>query len=108
MLGDHIQNDGRPVPYQSVRRCEQQAAYENRVVAYDVVFEYNGQRQRTQTTAAPGATIPVTVTVSAAQAPAYNPQPATYVTPARYAPELVYQDGWWGAPRGGRRGRHWD
>jgi uncharacterized protein YcfJ len=124
ILGDHVQNDGRQPQVQTVRRCEQQASYENRVVAYNVVYEYGGQRYSTQTTQEPGATIPLQVSITPAvpgpdqgyQAPNayYSPNvapvviaPAPYVSTVRFAPEVVYRDGWWGAPRG-HHGRHWD
>lgn len=131
ILGDHVENDGRQGSVRSVRRCEQQAAYENRVVAYNVVYEYGGQRYSTQTTQEPGSTIPLQVSVTPAvngpagytmQPPAVNQayEPAypsnyapmgapVYVQPApvttiRFSPEVVYQGGgWWGA-----RHRHWD
>jgi uncharacterized protein YcfJ len=64
ILGDQIQNDGRQGTTRSVRRCEQQPAYENRVVAYNVVYEYAGQRYTTQTTQEPGRTIPVQMSLS--------------------------------------------
>jgi uncharacterized protein YcfJ len=64
ILGSHIETRGRPVQTQTVRRCEQQTAYENQVVAYDVTYEINGQRYSTQMDRQPGATIPVQVSVS--------------------------------------------
>lgn len=64
ILGNHIENRDRPVQTQTVRRCEQQTAYENQVVAYDVTYEINGQRYSTQMDRQPGATIPVQVSVS--------------------------------------------
>lgn len=64
ILGDHIQNDGRQGSTRTVRRCEEQASVENRVVAYTVVYEYAGQRHSTQLSREPGRTIPVQVTVT--------------------------------------------
>lgn len=93
VLGDHIENDGRQGTTRSVRQCEQQASYENQVVAYDVVYEYAGQRYNTQMDHEPGRTIPLDVTVSPAgsMAPMVSaPQPAPYydqgVGPATYYP----------------------
>lgn len=77
ILGDHIQNDDRPGSTRTVRRCEQQASYENRVVAYNVVYEYAGQRYTTQMQEEPGRTIPLEVSLSPgqrAQAPAWSEQ----------------------------------
>lgn len=64
ILGSHIETRGRPVQTQTVRRCEQQTAYENQVVAYDVTYEINGQRYSTQMDSQPGASIPVQVSVT--------------------------------------------
>jgi len=126
ILGDHIQNEGRQPEVRTVRRCEQQTAYERRVVAYNVEYEYGGQRYSTQTTQAPGATIPLQVSVTPAMVsppvaqaayqpsyptrydPVYAPPPApvvvtpyagSYVAPVRYVPGVVFRDGWWGWPR---------
>jgi uncharacterized protein YcfJ len=63
ILGNHIENRGRPGEMQTVRRCEQQSSYENQVVAYSVVYEINGQRYTTQMPSEPGATMPVQMTV---------------------------------------------
>jgi len=106
VVGDHVENDGRPGTTSTVRRCEQQAAYENRVVAYTVVYEYGGQRYSTQLSQEPGATIPVQITLTPA-VPA--PPPAAYapvqegVAPAVYVqPGVVYTED----PRWHRR--RWD
>lgn len=125
VLGDHIENNGRAGTTRSVRRCEQQASYENQVVAYDVVYEYAGQRYSTQMPQEPGRTIPLQVTVSPAMAPApvmvappvvMAPAPVV-VAPATYYPPAqvgvtVYDTpnrGWHDGPRwGGHRGHHWD
>jgi hypothetical protein len=93
-----------------VRRCEQQASYENRVVAYNVVYEYGGQRYSTQMSQEPGSTIPLQVTLTPAVAsPAYNQAPvssASMVEPAMYAPAptVIYEQPYY--PE--RRHRHWD
>lgn len=101
IVGNHVENDGRPGSSSTVRRCEQQSAYENRVVAYSVVYEFAGQRFSTQMGQEPGATIPVQVTLSPVVAQAPVIAPAVY-TPS---PEPVYVEpddsGW-------RRHRHWD
>lgn len=65
-LGNHVETDGRQGGTRTVRRCEQQAAYENQVVAYNVTYEVHGQRYTTQMQDEPGRTIPVQVTVSPA------------------------------------------
>jgi len=118
ILGDHVEMDGRPGTASTVRRCEQQATYENRVVAYSVVYEYGGQRYSTQLPQEPGATLPIQVTLNPAvvapppvqsTAPVYI-QPQGYVAPATYVqpgyvvqPGVVIRSGWWG-----HHHRHWD
>ncbi len=80
IVGDHVETDGRTGQQQTVRRCEQQSAYENRVVAYSVTYEYAGQRYTTQTVSEPGPTLPLQVTLTPlVQAPTGTG--ATYVNP---------------------------
>ena len=93
IFGDEI--EGQPAPYpQSVTRCSQQVRYENRVVAYRVVYEYAGRTYSMQTTTAPGEWIPIQVApVSASQAtPVAEPQaPESFTQPVIMAyPEVVY------------------
>ncbi|MDE2595107.1 MAG: glycine zipper 2TM domain-containing protein [Burkholderiales bacterium] len=85
-MGDRIESDGRPGVTRSVQRCEQQNTYQNQVVAYNVVYEYGGQRYSTQMQREPGATIPVTVTVNPGDQGSYNgysQQPYSYYQPAQ-------------------------
>lgn len=102
IVGNHVETDGRPGSASTVRRCEQQSAYENRVVAYSVVYEYAGQRFSTQMAQEPGATIPLQVTLTPAVA-----APAA-VAPVSYAPGPDSYDDEDGDDRGWRRRRHWD
>jgi uncharacterized protein YcfJ len=89
VLGDRIEQDGRPVGNRTVRRCEQQQAYSQQVVAYQVVYELNGQQYSTQMNREPGPTIPVQVSVSPvvqaapvyAPAPMYSPAPQVHDAP---------------------------
>lgn len=128
VLGDHIENNGRPGTTRSVRQCEQQASYENQVVAYDVVYEYAGQRYSTQMDEEPGRTIPLQVTVNPIGSPApvvAAPQPyydQSDVGPATYYPPtppgaVIYggppAPGWRGERypgpgRGGWQHHRWD
>jgi uncharacterized protein YcfJ len=88
VLGDRIEKDGRPGGQRTVRRCEQQSAYSQQVVAYQVVYELHGQQYSTQMNSQPGPTIPVQVSVTPVgqaaaynTAPAYTPPPPVYDTP---------------------------
>lgn len=87
-MGDRIESDGRPGITRNVQRCEQQSTYQNQVVAYNVVYEYGGQRYSTQMQREPGASIPVSVTVNPGDQGgyqggynSYSPQPYSYYQP---------------------------
>ena len=90
MLGDSI--EGAPLSrMESVQSCATQTFYENRPVAYNVVYEYAGKQYSMQTASDPGATVALQVTpvgaVAVAPAPAPAPTPV-YMTQA--APAVVY------------------
>jgi len=98
VLGNHIETDGKPGGQRTVRRCENQTAYETQVVAYDVVYELNGQRYNTQWPQQPGPTIPIQMTVSPAvsypTAPVYQQPAPVYQQPSApvyQQPSPVYQ-----------------
>ncbi|MDE1999503.1 MAG: glycine zipper 2TM domain-containing protein [Burkholderiales bacterium] len=80
-MGDHIENDGRAPVSRTYRRCDQQTSYQNQVVAYNVVYEYGGQRYSTQMQHEPGATIPVSVTVNPGDQVSYDNEPPAYYQP---------------------------
>ena len=67
-LGNH---PGHVVP---VRDCRTVSSYENRVIGYDVVYEYNGQRYTTRTATDPGPRLLIDVR-SSYGAPADEPRP---------------------------------
>lgn len=68
-----------------VRSCRTVGAYENRVVGYDVVYDYNGQRYTTRLPRDPGSRLAIDVRPAAAPLDRAGP-PATYgaVPPASY------------------------
>ncbi|MEO7339117.1 MAG: hypothetical protein ABIV63_21285, partial [Caldimonas sp.] len=93
-----------------VQRCSTVSSYENRVVGYDVVYEYSGQRYSTRMATDPGDRLAIDVrpgrrgdvlTSSApdyAESPppdaGYGPPPRTVYTPlASYGPNAVYETG---------------
>jgi uncharacterized protein YcfJ len=112
VLGNHIETDGKPGGQRTVRRCENQTAYENQVVAYSVVYELNGQQYSTQLPQEPGATIPVQITVSPAvtyqNAPVYQQQAAPLVQyqyqDVQPGVVTIYED----RPYRPHRRHHWD
>ncbi len=71
MLGDNIEGGGVQ-QVQNMQQCGTQTVYENRSVAYNVVYEYAGRQYTVQMPNDPGPTIPLQITpVGSAQ-----PQPA--------------------------------
>jgi uncharacterized protein YcfJ len=101
-------NPGQTVP---VRNCRTVGAYENRVVGYDVVYEYHGQRYTTRMASDPGPRLAIDVRPAGGQAPldqvgpparygnavpaygqpSYDRQPA-YADPAYAEPGPTYYD----------------
>ena len=86
VIGDRTEaanTPGAPVP---VRSCQAVNTVENRIVGYDVTYEYNGQRFQTRLAQDPGERIALNVSVSpqdgaVAVAPVAAP-PVTTVAPA--------------------------
>jgi len=125
VVGDRI--EGQPqTQLQEVQRCSNQVFYENRTVAYNVVYEYAGKQYSVQMPQDPGPTLqlqvtpvgslptvpsptaqlenggaqPATVIVAQPAYPAYYPQP--YYPPVSVNLGLGYWGGYYGYGRG-----HW-
>lgn len=78
VLGDQIEGRGA-AQVQNVTECSTQTVYENRPVAWNVVYEYNGRQYQTQMPNDPGPTLRLQVTpVAAAPAAAYSPPGALW------------------------------
>lgn len=60
LLGNNIEGSGQYV--QNVPQCSTQAHYENRTVAYNVVYEYGGKEYNVQMPQDPGPTIRLQLT----------------------------------------------
>lgn len=61
ILGDKI--EGAPAPQATaVQNCRTETVYENRVVGYNVTYEYAGKQYMVQMPRDPGATVQVNVT----------------------------------------------
>jgi uncharacterized protein YcfJ len=61
ILGDRI--EGAPAPQvQTVQNCRTETVYENRVVGYNVTYEYAGKQYMVQMPRDPGPTIRVNIT----------------------------------------------
>jgi uncharacterized protein YcfJ len=128
-IGNQAEANANPPTTVPVRNCGTVTQYENRVIGYDVVYEYNGQRYTTRTANDPGPTLAIDVRPSggAAQASAdaapaytdpayaaappvayYGPAPAYYYGPAPYYVGPTIGIGFYGG-YGYRHGyyRHW-
>ncbi len=89
ILGDNIE---KPVPASSYNAttCTATSAYENRLVGYQVVYEYAGKQYTVQLPQDPGPTIALQVS-PAAMANAPVAQPAQIIAqPAVSQPQVIY------------------
>jgi uncharacterized protein YcfJ len=68
IFGDSIEGAPPPVARQ-VTSCTNQISYENRVTAYNVVYEYGGKQYSIQLPNDPGQYLPVQITPSVVAAP---------------------------------------
>lgn len=113
IVGDRIEGGSQPQT-KTVQQCGTQSFYENRTVAYDVVYEYAGRQYRTQMPQDPGRFVRLSVTpVEAAPPPVqYVPQPRVEYVPTAPvvtriqvgttyvpAPRVVYINDRYPAPR---------
>ncbi|MBS0390966.1 MAG: glycine zipper 2TM domain-containing protein [Comamonadaceae bacterium] len=69
VLGNQVES-GRP-GYQNVQRCGTETYYDNRLVGYDVTYEYAGRRYTTRTQSDPGQWIPLSVQPTVPGVPGY-------------------------------------
>ena len=60
VLGNKVEEQGNTIPPQTT--CTTQTVYENRLVGYNVVYEYAGKQYNVQLPQDPGPTIPLQVT----------------------------------------------
>jgi uncharacterized protein YcfJ len=83
MLGDKIEG-APPAEVHNVQTCSTQNFYENRTVAYNVVYEFNGKQYNVQMPQDPGPTVRLQVTpmISSTQSlPPAVPLPAQNAIP---------------------------
>lgn len=136
VVGDRIEGTSEP-ELRSVQRCTTQTVFENRTMAYNVVYEYAGKQYTAQMPHDPGPTLALQIgpadAVSneqersyAADIPVYDEPPPVVVTqpvypaypvyyprPAYYYPPVTFEFGFghWGGSHGGsyrgRSHRHW-
>lgn len=85
VVGNNIEGGGQPST-QVVQQCSTQNYYENRTVAYNVVYEYAGRQYSTQMQQDPGRFVRLSVTPVGGMPP---PPPAdSYPAPR---PQVLYQ-----------------
>jgi len=92
-IGNQAELNNSPGQVVPVRDCRTVSAYENRVVGYDVVYEYHGQRYTTRTASDPGPRLAIDVR-PAGGAPLDNvgPRGGYAAVPPAYA-EPGYDEG---------------
>ena len=85
-IGNNVEANANPPTAVPVQRCRTVNGYENRIVGYDVVYEYHGQRYTTRLPQDPGARLAVDVR-PAANAPLdrVGPPPSYGAVPPAYA-----------------------
>lgn len=100
VIGDQVEASNTPVTEVPVRRCQTVSSVEQRVVGYDVIYDYGGQRYSTRMSRDPGRQLAVNVQPAEGSglpapidyAPQGTPVPSTLVAPepVYYAPQPVY------------------
>jgi hypothetical protein len=91
-IGNRAEANGAPVVNGTVQRCRTVTRYENRTVAYDVVYDYQGVRRSVRLAQDPGERIALEVNVVPAGAVAQGRLPApTAPVYAQPQPDVVYE-----------------
>jgi uncharacterized protein YcfJ len=90
MLGERL--EGSPEPeLRTVRQCGTQTTYENRAVAYNVVYEYAGKQYTVQMPHDPGPKLALQIgPVGASNYEAPEQEPLASASPTYSAPQTVY------------------
>lgn len=89
VVGDRVEAANTPAQAVPVRSCQTLTSYENRVIGYDVTYEYNGQRYLTRVAQDPGPRIALNVTVAPASG-TVSATPAVVVAPVPVVPAYGY------------------
>ena len=104
VIGSQVEANANPPAVVPVRSCQTVRADENRVVGYDVIYEYAGQRYSTRMARDPGRQFAVSVQPAENGAPALPAPLATEPAPPQVAydqpvPQTVYYGpGYYAAP----------
>jgi uncharacterized protein YcfJ len=96
-VGDHVEAGTTPPAETTVRNCQTATRIDSRVIGYDVVYDYHGQRYSARLAQDPGTQVPLNVQVT----PAVATVPTATVSTTTYvAPPVVYAEPYY--PRGRR------
>lgn len=103
VLGDRV--EGSPVSQvQNVQRCASQTFFENRPVAYNVVYEFAGKQYAVQMPTDPGPTLLLQISPVGASTPMAVPpgsaayQPPVYAQPANVVVAAPVYSGYYARP----------
>ena len=88
ILGDRVEG-AAPAQVQNVQSCSTQTFYENRVISYNVVYEFNGKQYNVSMPSDPGPFIKLQVSPISA-APLAPTTTVSYVQPSTTLEEVVY------------------
>ena len=88
ILGDRVEG-AAPAQVQNVQSCSTQTFYENRVISYNVVYEFNGKQYNVSMPSDPGPFIKLQVSPISA-APLAPAPTVSYVQPSTTLEEVVY------------------
>lgn len=89
MVGERIEGPGQVTTHNHTS-CSTQTVYENRLVGYDVVYEYAGKQYRVQLPQDPGPTISLNISPVAPALHSAAPPPVQHATVIASAPQVVY------------------
>ena len=92
-IGNNVEASANPPTVVPVQRCRTVNAYESRIVGYDVVYEYHGQRYTTRLPRDPGPRLAIDIRPAAGAPLDRVGPPATYgAVPQAYAAAPAYSE----------------
>lgn len=89
MVGERIEGPGQTYTQNQIN-CSTQTVYENRLMGYDVVYEFAGKQYRVQLPQDPGPTIALNISPVGQGLHSTAPPPVQYATVVTSAPQVVY------------------
>ena len=90
-IGNNVEASNGAVTTALSRRCRTVSSYDDRVVGYDVVYDYNGQRYSTRLARDPGARLAIDVRPAGGAALDRAGPPSTYSTYSAVPPAYVQE-----------------